>query len=75
MTKKTRNPHKGTNMSHKPKHSLDVNRANKEGAGGTSRSAATVRRLKMYRDRAKRDKNGKVLYQVRSGSVIDFESF
>lgn len=46
------------NMSGKPKHSLDVNR--KDGKSD-SRSAATVRRLKMYNSRPRRDKKGKVL--------------
>ncbi|GLI67162.1 hypothetical protein VaNZ11_011375 [Volvox africanus] len=45
----------------KPKHSLDANRPS-SGKGGM-RDAATVRRLKMYRQRAVRDKNGRLLYQ------------
>jgi hypothetical protein len=79
--------------THKPKHSLDSNRASKGDLG--KRDAATVcpslasfastapactvhltllapcclqvRRLQMYKKRAVRDKNGKLLYQVRSG--------
>ncbi|KAJ4964115.1 hypothetical protein NE237_024054 [Protea cynaroides] len=49
---------KKVNVSGKPKHSLDVNRndGNKE-----FRSAATVRRLKMYNTRPKRDRKGKIL--------------
>ena len=43
-------------------HSLDANRANKDVKEGT-RSRATVNRLNMYRDRAKRDKKGRVLWQ------------
>ncbi|XP_038890331.1 nuclear/nucleolar GTPase 2 [Benincasa hispida] len=49
---------KKVNVSGKPKHSLDVNRSNENKNG---RSAATVRRLKMYNTRPKRDRKGKVL--------------
>lgn len=49
------------NVSGKPKHSLDVNRSNGAGVDKGSRSAATVRRLKMYNVRPKRDRKGKVL--------------
>ena len=42
------------------KHSLDPNRANKDARLGV-RSAATVKRLKMYRARPKRDAKGKKL--------------
>ena len=57
---------KAVNVSGKPRHSNDVNRPNDKkgaggGAGGGSRSAATVRRLKMYKTRPKRDRAGKVL--------------
>lgn len=45
-------------ISGKPKHSLDANR--KDGKND-SRSAATVRRLKMYNTRPKRDRKGKIL--------------
>lgn len=55
MTKKKE---KKVNVSGKPKHSLDVNRSD---ANKNSRSAATVRRLKMYNTRPKRDRKGKVL--------------
>ncbi|KAM0869367.1 hypothetical protein ACQ4PT_040737 [Festuca glaucescens] len=51
------------NVSGKTRHSLDVNRPNdKKGAsgGGGCRSAATVRRLKMYKLRPKRDRGGKI---------------
>lgn len=52
------------NMSGKPKHSLDANRG--EGTSD-SRSAATVRRLKMYKTRPKRDRKGKILkYDLQS---------
>lgn len=55
MVKKTE---RKVNVSGKPKHSLDANRT----AGkNDSRSAATVRRLKMYKLRPKRDRKGKVL--------------
>jgi len=47
------------NVSGKPKHSLDVNRSND--AKKERRSAATVRRLKMYNTRPVRDRKGKVL--------------
>ncbi|KAI4366079.1 hypothetical protein MLD38_022002 [Melastoma candidum] len=57
MTKK--NKERKVNVSGKPKHSLDVNR--KDGGKGESRSSATVRRLKMYNCRPKRDRKGKIL--------------
>jgi len=44
----------------KPKHSLDANRRDGGGSGDT-RTAATVRRLKMYNTRPKRDSKGKIL--------------
>ncbi|TKY49087.1 Nuclear/nucleolar GTPase 2 [Spatholobus suberectus] len=50
---------KKVNVSGKPKHSLDVNRSND--AKKESRSAATVRRLKMYNTRPVRDRRGKVV--------------
>ncbi|KAL6902097.1 hypothetical protein ACP4OV_004973 [Aristida adscensionis] len=58
---------KAVNVSGKPRHSLDVNRANGKkgaggGAGGGARSAATVRLLNMYKTRPKRDRKGKVLW-------------
>ncbi|KAK9085932.1 hypothetical protein Sjap_026343 [Stephania japonica] len=50
------------NVSGKPKHSLDANRSNgKGGDSGGTRSAATVRRLKVYNTRPKRDRKGKIL--------------
>ncbi|XP_078438413.1 GTP-binding family protein [Wolffia australiana] len=53
---------RGSKVSGKPKHSLDVNRSNSKGSGnGEARSAATVRRLKMYNIRPKRDRKGKIL--------------
>ncbi|WOL14407.1 nuclear/nucleolar GTPase 2 [Canna indica] len=58
MTKKKE---KKVNVSGKPKHSLDVNRSNGAGADKGARSAATVRRLKMYSTRPKRDRKGKIL--------------
>ncbi|EOY25622.1 PREDICTED: nuclear/nucleolar GTPase 2 [Theobroma cacao] len=57
MAKK--NKEKKVNVSGKPKHSLDVNRS--DGKNKDSRSAATVRRLKMYNTRPKRDSKGKIL--------------
>ncbi|MQM18640.1 hypothetical protein Taro_051635 [Colocasia esculenta] len=59
MAKKKEKP---SRVSGKPKHSLDVNRSNSKGGGdGEGRSAATVRRLKMYNSRPKRDRKGKIL--------------
>ncbi|WOL15421.1 nuclear/nucleolar GTPase 2 [Canna indica] len=58
MTKKKE---KKVNVSGKPKHSLDVNRSNGAGVDKGARSAATVRRLKMYDIRPKRDRKGKIL--------------
>ncbi|KAK2423532.1 nuclear/nucleolar GTPase [Trifolium repens] len=55
MKKKERN----VNVSGKPKHSLDVNRSNV--ATKNFRSAATIRRLKMYKNRPVRCCKGKVL--------------
>ncbi|KAL8239243.1 hypothetical protein R6Q59_015810 [Mikania micrantha] len=54
---------RSVNVSGKPKHSLDVNRTagNKNKSGGSGRSASTVRRLKMYNTRPKRDAKGTVL--------------
>ncbi|EXB76300.1 Nucleolar GTP-binding protein 2 [Morus notabilis] len=56
MTKKKE---KKVNISGKPKHSLDANRSDSK--KNDSRSAATVRRLKMYKTRPKRDSQGKIL--------------
>ncbi|KAK6946738.1 Nucleolar GTP-binding protein 2, N-terminal domain [Dillenia turbinata] len=56
MTKKKE---KKVNISGKPKHSLDANRS---GDGSNeSRSATTVRRLKMYNNKPKRNSKGKIL--------------
>ncbi|KAK1405176.1 NGP1NT domain-containing protein [Heracleum sosnowskyi] len=46
---------RSVNVSSKPKHSLDANRTK------GSRTAATVRRLKMYNKRPKRDRKGNIL--------------
>ena len=51
---------KKVNVSGKPKHSLDANRSD-GGKNGSKRSAATVRRLKMYNTRPKRNSGGKIL--------------
>ncbi|KAG2491941.1 hypothetical protein HYH03_009674 [Edaphochlamys debaryana] len=51
----------GVEDNRKPKHSLDAKRPN--ASQGGMRTAATVRRLKMYKQRAIRDKNGKLLYE------------
>ncbi|CAM8896759.1 unnamed protein product [Rhodiola kirilowii] len=53
-----RSTERKVNMSGKPKHSMDVNRS--DGKSNT-RTAATVRRLKMYNTRPKRDRKGKIL--------------
>jgi len=49
----------------KGKHSMDGARSNtnKTGAGSSQRTAATVRRLKMYKERAVRDHKGKLIRQ------------
>ncbi|XP_059628832.1 nuclear/nucleolar GTPase 2-like [Cornus florida] len=52
---------RSVNVSGKPKHSLDANRDGNGNKNKGSRSAATVRRLKMYNTRPKRDSKGKVL--------------
>lgn len=52
---------KKVNVSGKPKHSLDVNRTNGGAVDKGARTAATVRRLKMYSSRPKRDRKGKIL--------------
>ncbi|XP_051138763.1 nuclear/nucleolar GTPase 2 [Andrographis paniculata] len=53
---------RSVNVSGKPKHSLDVNRdASKGSKSNNGRSAATVRRLKMYNTRPTRDAKGKIL--------------
>ncbi|KAG6790467.1 hypothetical protein POTOM_006621 [Populus tomentosa] len=52
---------KKSNISGKPKHSLDTNRSNGTIKNTNSRSAATVRRLQMYNVRPKRDSKGKIL--------------
>lgn len=56
MTKKKE---KRVNVSQKPKHSLDANRSND--SKKEVRSAATVRRLKMYNTRPNRNSKGRVL--------------
>ncbi|KAL9667455.1 hypothetical protein QQ045_001814 [Rhodiola kirilowii] len=53
-----RSTERKVNTSGKPKHSLDVNRS--DGKSNT-RTAATVRRLKMYNTRPKRSRKGKIL--------------
>ncbi|KAJ6851700.1 nuclear/nucleolar GTPase 2-like [Iris pallida] len=58
---KSKTKERKVNVSGKPKHSLDVNRSNGAGVDKGARSAATVRRLKMYNVRPKRDRKGKVL--------------
>lgn len=52
---------KKSNVSGKPKHSLDANRADGKKKTTEGRTAATVRRLKMYNTRPKRNTGGKVL--------------
>ncbi|WCJ32163.1 Nucleolar GTP-binding protein 2 [Euphorbia peplus] len=55
MTKSTE---RKANVSGKPKHSLDANRSN---APSDKRTAATVRRLKMYKNRPVRNSKGHIL--------------
>ncbi|KAG8364958.1 hypothetical protein BUALT_Bualt18G0052700 [Buddleja alternifolia] len=53
---------RSVNVSGKPKHSLDVNRNNaKATKSDNGRSAATVRRLKMYNTRPTRNAAGRIL--------------
>ncbi|KAL3645484.1 Nuclear/nucleolar GTPase 2 [Castilleja foliolosa] len=52
---------RSVNVSGKPKHSLDVNRDGGKGKSSNQRSAATVRRLKMYKNRPIRDSEGNIL--------------
>lgn len=52
---------RSVNVSGKPKHSLDVNRDQSKGKSNNGRSAATVRRLKMYNTRPIRNSGGKIL--------------
>ncbi|KAL6570601.1 Nuclear/nucleolar GTPase 2 [Orobanche gracilis] len=52
---------RSVNVSGKPKHSLDVNRNGGKGKSSNRRSAATVRRLKMYKTRPVRNTKGKIL--------------
>ncbi|KAL6554264.1 Nuclear/nucleolar GTPase 2 [Orobanche minor] len=52
---------RSVNVSGKPKHSLDVNRDGGKGKSSNVRSAATVRRLKMYNTRPVRNAKGTIL--------------
>ncbi|KAL3508651.1 hypothetical protein ACH5RR_028052 [Cinchona calisaya] len=52
---------RSVNVSGKPKHSLDVNRDGSTSKTKGGRSAATVRRLKMYNSRPQRDSKGKIV--------------
>ncbi|XP_010535110.1 PREDICTED: nuclear/nucleolar GTPase 2-like [Tarenaya hassleriana] len=52
---------KRANVSGKPKHSLDANRSDGKKKSTNGRTAATVRRLKMYNTRPTRDTGGKVI--------------
>ncbi|KAL6506985.1 Nuclear/nucleolar GTPase 2 [Orobanche hederae] len=52
---------RSVNVSGKPKHSLDVNRDGGKGKSSHVRSAATVRRLKMYNTRPVRNAKGTIL--------------
>ncbi|XP_022939775.1 nuclear/nucleolar GTPase 2 [Cucurbita moschata] len=66
MTKKTE---RKVSVSGKPKHSLDANRSD---GNKNARSAATVRRLKMYNTRPRRDRKGKVLkHELQSKELPD----
>ncbi|XP_076883127.1 nuclear/nucleolar GTPase 2-like [Bidens hawaiensis] len=59
MVKKTKE--KSVNVSGKPKHSLDVNRNAAGNKNKSGRTSATVRRLKMYNTKPKRDAKGNIL--------------
>ncbi|KAL0864304.1 hypothetical protein Bca101_043422 [Brassica carinata] len=64
QVKKTREmvkKEKKANVSGKPKHSLDANRADGKKKTTEGRTSATVRRLKMYKTRPKRTPGGKIL--------------
>lgn len=70
MAKKTREKKSpgggggGAGVAAKPKHSMSTeNRTKGSVHGNSQRSAATVRRLKMYKQRPIRDKKGKILKQ------------
>ncbi|KAK6157419.1 hypothetical protein DH2020_011667 [Rehmannia glutinosa] len=52
---------RSVNVSGKPKHSLDANRDKAKTKTSNGRSAATVRRLKMYNTRPTRNAQGKIL--------------
>jgi len=52
---------KKSNVSGKPKHSLDANRADGKKKTTETRSKSTVNRLKMYKTRPKRNAGGKIL--------------
>jgi len=52
---------KKANVSGKPKHSLDANRADGKKKTTETRSKSTVNRLKMYKTRPKRNAGGKIL--------------
>ena len=47
----------------KTKHSLDASKRDGKKPDKNQRTAATVRRLKMYKTRPIRDKNGKLVYE------------
>ncbi|CAK9308919.1 unnamed protein product [Citrullus colocynthis] len=69
QTEMAKKKEKKVNVSGKPKHSLDVNRSD---GNKNSRTAATVRRLKMYNTRPKRDRKGKVLkHELQSKELPD----
>ncbi|XP_050218373.1 nuclear/nucleolar GTPase 2-like [Mercurialis annua] len=63
---------KKRSVSMKPKHSLDTNRFNAKTNKNNKRSAATVRRLKMYNSKAKRNSRGKIIkYELQSKNLPD----
>ncbi|CAH2036533.1 unnamed protein product [Thlaspi arvense] len=55
-------PERKSNVSGKPKHSLDANRADGKKKTTEGRSSSDVRRLKMYKTRPKRSPGGKILW-------------
>ncbi|KFK35756.1 hypothetical protein AALP_AA4G032300 [Arabis alpina] len=60
MVKKKSNVSKQSNVSGKPKHSLDANRSNDKKKTTQGRTSATVNLLKLRNNKPKRDRKGKI---------------